>query len=108
MTIKAILWTYGPKKDRTCSIKIDTNLSGQKKYFKTQLAVLPEQFDEKKGLVRKSPPACQLYNANLHSQILEIESHLLQGGPFKDIGQKHTSSYPTYLKQFIRRYQSGG
>lgn len=107
MTIKAILWTYGPKKDGTCSIKIYANLDGQKKYFKTQLAVLPEQFDEKKGLVRKSHPAYQLYNANLRSQILEIESHLLQGGTLKDIGKKKTSSYLTYLEQFIRDTENG-
>lgn len=107
MTIKAILWTYGPKQDGTCSIKIYANIDGKKKYFKTKFAVLPEQFDEKKGIVKKSHPSYQLYNANLRGQILEIETHVLKGGSLNGVGKKKSASYLTYLEGFIRDSEHG-
>lgn len=53
MKIKAILWTYKARKDGTCNIKIYASVDGRKKYFKTKLAILPKDFDDSKGEVKK-------------------------------------------------------
>ena len=47
MRIKAVLWKYDPRQDGRCNIKIYANVDGKKKYFKTKLAIFPNEFDEK-------------------------------------------------------------
>ncbi len=107
MTVKAVLWTYEPKKNGTCNIKIYANVDGRKKYFKTKLSVLPEHFDDKKGIVKKSHPSHLGYNAILRSQMLELEDHLLGGGALHGIEKKKAVSYLTYLENFIRDTENG-
>ncbi len=107
MTIKAILWTYEPKKNGTCNIKLYLNNNGQKKYIKTKLAVLPQQFDTVKGLVKKSHPSYQIYNATIRSKILELERHFLEGGSFKTIGNKKSFSLILFLENYIKDSDAG-
>ena len=75
MTVRAILWTYEPRKNGTCNIKIYVN-DGKKKYFKTKLSVLPQDFDAQKGLVKKSHPSYLQYNAIIRNKIREIENQI--------------------------------
>lgn len=107
MTVKAILWTYEPKKNGTCNVKIYVNIEGQKKYFKTKISTLPEHFDAKRGLVKKSHPSHQLYNAEIRGKILAIESTLLKTGEIGSIGRKKPKSFLAYLKQFITDTENG-
>ncbi|MBX2872818.1 MAG: site-specific integrase, partial [Saprospiraceae bacterium] len=79
MNIKAILWTYKPRKDGSCNIKLYASVDGKKKYFKTKLSVLPTDFDEARGVVKRSHPSYKLYNATIRSKIRELEDHLLAG-----------------------------
>lgn len=101
MRLKAILWKYEPRKDGTCNIKIYASIGGKKKYFKTKLAVLPKDFDEVKGEVRKSHPSSKLYNATLRNRIRELEDYLLEGGNFQDLGKDKATEIIPFLQKFI-------
>lgn len=107
MTVKAILWTYKPKNDGTCNIKIYANIEGQKKYFKTKLSVAPNQFDSKKGLVKKSHPLHRALNAQINNKILEIQSHFVNGGSLVDISRKKSASFVLFLQSFIQDTENG-
>lgn len=61
MTVKAILWTYGKKKDGTCNIKVYVSHAGKKKYYATDIHILPEHWDESRERV-KSMPLAKFYN----------------------------------------------
>ena len=107
MTVKAIIWTYKPKNDGSCNIKIYANIDGQKKYFKTKLSVDPSQFDSKKGLVKKSHPLYRAYNAQIKNKVLEIESHFVNGGSLRTIHQKKSASFILFLQNFIHDTEDG-
>lgn len=107
MRLKAILWKYEPRKDGTCNIKIYASMDGKKKYFKTKLAVLPKDFDEIKGEVRKSHPSYKLYNATLRNGTRELEDHLLEGGNFQDLGKNSATEVIPFLQQFIADTAAG-
>ncbi len=107
MRLKAILWKYEPRKDGTCNIKIYASMDGKKKYFKTKLAVLPKDFDEIKGEVRKSHPSYKLYNATLRNRTRELEDHLLEGGNFQDLGKNSATEVIPFLQQFIADTAAG-
>lgn len=107
MKIKAILWTYKPRKDGSCNIKLYASVDGKKKYFKTKLAVLPKDFDDAKGEVKKSHPSCKLYNATIRSQVRELEDHLLKGGSIQDIGIDKVTEIIPFLQQFIADTAAG-
>lgn len=107
MTVKAILWTYKPKNDGTCNIKFYVGIDGQKKYFRTKLAVLPSQFDAKKGQVKKNHPLYRAYNAQLNSRKLEIESLFVNGGSIQDINHKKSASFLSFLADYIRDSEHG-
>lgn len=107
MTVKAVLWTYEPKKNGTCNIKIYVNIEGKKKYFRTKLSVLPRDFDANRGLVKKSHPFFQLYNATIKNRVIELEQHFLKGGALQNIGRERSGSYLEYLRNFIRDTEAG-
>lgn len=107
MTVKAVLWTYEPKKNGTCNIKLYANVDGKKKYFRTKLSVLPQDFDQNKGLVKKSHPSFQLYNATIKNAIWEMEQHLLKGGTLNNIGKKKSGSFLQFLQAFIQDTEAG-
>ncbi|WP_373550913.1 leucine-rich repeat domain-containing protein [Haliscomenobacter sp.] len=75
MNFKPILWTYEPRKDGSCAVKI----YGKKKYFQTGVAVDPQQWDEKNGKVLRAHPLHAQMNALIHAKILELEKNLLEG-----------------------------
>jgi site-specific recombinase XerD len=75
MNFKPILWTYEPRKDGSCAVKI----YGKKKYFQTGVAVDPQQWDDKNGKVLRAHPLHAQMNALIHAKILELEKNLLEG-----------------------------
>ena len=107
MKLKAILWKYEPRKDGTCNIKIYASIEGKKKYFKTKLSVLPADFDEARGEVKRSHPSYKLYNATIRSKIRELEDHLLEGGRIQDIGKEKITEIIPFLQQFIAATTAG-
>ncbi len=107
MRLKTILWTYKPRKDGTCNIKIYVSIDGKKKYFKTHLAVLPQDFDEVRGEVKKSHPSYKLYNSNIRAKKREIEDHLLEGGRLTTLNRKKKIALLPFLTQFIEDTDAG-
>lgn len=107
MTVKAMLWTYRPKTNGACNIKIYANIHGQKKYFTTPFSVNREDFDSKRGLVKKSHPLHKVYNAQIKNRILEIESHFATGGSLNSLRKKKSNSILTYLTDFINDTELG-
>lgn len=107
MRLKVILWKYEPRKDGTCNIKIYASIDGKKKYFKTQLAVLPKDFDEVRGEVKKSHPSYKLYNSNIRAKKREIEDHLLEGGRLTTLNRKKKIALLPFLTQFIEDTDAG-
>lgn len=49
MRVKAILWTYKPRRDGSCNIKIYVQSRGEKEYRKTDFYCLPENWDKDLG-----------------------------------------------------------
>lgn len=107
MRLKTILWTYKPRKDGTCNIKIYVSIDAKKKYFKTHLAVLPQDFDEVRGEVKKSHPSYKLYNSNIRAKKREIEDHLLEGGRLTTLNRKKKIALLPFLTQFIEDTDAG-
>lgn len=107
MNIKAILWTYKPRKDGSCNIKLYASVDGKKKYFKTKLSVLPTDFDEARGVVKRSHPSYKLYNATIRSKIRELEDHLLAGRNIQEIGKEKVTEIIPFLQQFIAATTAG-
>jgi integrase len=45
-TITPIIWTYAPKKDKTCAVKIRISIENTKDYIPLKYSVLPDNFNE--------------------------------------------------------------
>lgn len=107
MRIKAVLWKYDPRQDGSCSIKIYANVNGKKKYFKTKLAVFPNEFDEKAGEVKRVHPSHSLYNSAIRTQIRTLEDHFLKGGDFNTLKKGKPASLIPFLTEFIQDAEAG-
>lgn len=91
MNLRIILWTYQPRQDGTCNLKIYIHHRGKKKYVATDLHVDPKFWDSKKGLVKASHPMANLYNSRLRSLKNEAEAHFIEGGSLETFGQSSGS-----------------
>ncbi|MCB0651557.1 MAG: tyrosine-type recombinase/integrase [Saprospiraceae bacterium] len=80
MRAHAMLWTYKPRKDGTCNIKIYVGFEGDKKYFKTKFHVLPSEFDDIKGEVKRNHPNHMRINAAIGEEKKRILDHLMNSG----------------------------
>ena len=103
MTFKPILWSYGPRKDGSCSIKI----YGQKQYFHTKVAVHPEHWDEEKGKVLRSHPLHAQMNALISAKLIELEKIVLEGGELptkKNLLAKTEDPKKANVCEFIQSY----
>lgn len=104
MKVKKILWKYRPHHDGRCDIKIYVYHQGKQKNFSTGLAVLPDEWDDKEGAVKKIHPHARAYNAQVRKLYLELEDHFLQGGSFDTYGREEDQkSIITYCEQVIQR-----
>ena len=109
MNFKNILWTYRPKKDGTCAVKIYVNDNGKPKYIKTGLAVDPVHWDPK-GKVKKSHPLHELYNAKIMAVRREVEDHFLNGGNYLDYkvkAQPGRASLMELCRTFLKEVEQG-
>lgn len=109
MTVKPIIWTYGPQKSGKCNIKIYLGHQGAKAYLKTDLSVLPEDWNAKKGEVKKNHPLFRQYNARIRSEVLRLEQRLLDGESILDIKNRKQlgGSLIAYIEDFITKTEMG-
>lgn len=94
MTFKPILWTYEPRKDGVCAVKI----YGKRKYFHTEVAIHPDDWDPENLKVKRSNPLHAQMNAVLKAKVLELEKIQLEGGVLptrKIIKAKEKAAVPT-------------
>lgn len=103
MTIKAKIWDYKPKDSGECDIKIYASHGGSHRYFSTGLSVTPQDWDVKKGAVKKHHPFAIQYNGIIRRKSLEIEETLLSGALMRDIGKKVASK--GLLLDFVQTYR---
>ena len=104
MTFKPILWTYNPKKNGECPIKIYCHVNGAKRYIPTGLFVELEHWDEDKGLVLRSRPNYQQMNSVIRSKTIELEQKALKGEPIVTVREKKKSRDRPNICEFITIY----
>lgn len=108
MKLKKILWKYDPHQDGKCDIKIYVYHQKKQKNFSTGLSVLPEEWDEKQGLVRKNHPLATNYNTNLRRFYLELEEHFLNGGTFDNFRKEEAQmNLISFSQELIERADRG-
>lgn len=107
MQVKPILWTYVPRADGSCNIKLYVNANGEKKYIKTKFHVLPSEFDNKKGLVKKTHPNHVRINAKIGEQKRIIETQLIESGDINLIGKTKQTSFIDFLNSYYNDIQNG-
>ncbi len=105
MNFRNVLWTYAPRRDGSCDIKLYISHLGKKKYYSTGLKVKPAQWDDKKGLVRKNHPLATRYNAKINRLRLDIEKHFLDGGKWSNLFKDRNT---TDLIDFLTKYHHRG
>lgn len=79
MNVYPILWTYQPRRDGTCNIKIYEYSDSGKAYHRTQYFVAPSDWDDNKRRVRKSHPLAGAINQRLKGRVREIELEVISG-----------------------------
>jgi integrase len=108
MNFRNVLWTYAPRRDGSCDIKLYISHLGKKKYYSTGLKVKPAQWDDKKGLVRKNHPLATRYNAKINRLRLDIEKHFLDGGKWSNLFKDHnTTDLIDFLTNIITEVKNG-
>ncbi|MCB0632053.1 MAG: Arm DNA-binding domain-containing protein [Saprospiraceae bacterium] len=70
MKVKRILWKYRPHKDGSCDIKIYVFHLNKQRHFSTGFSVMPKDWDDKNGLVKKTHPLADGYNANIRNLLI--------------------------------------
>lgn len=85
MTVRATLWTYEPRKDGSCNIKLYISNNGKKKYQRTPHYVMPTEWDSKRGRLKKHAPFAGKINGILarleteaKGKMLGVSSSLIQ------------------------------
>ena len=108
MNFRNILWTYAPKQDGTCDVKVYVYTARQKKYYSTGLCVHPDQFNKKTGYVKPSHPLHKIYNSKIRELRNAVEEHFLTGGSFEDFGSRDSSgSLIEFGNQFLEECEKG-
>lgn len=108
MKLKRILWKYEPHKDGKCNIKFYARVNKKTKVYSSGFSVLPEQWDENKGQVRKNHPLSEAYNLALQKLHLELEEHFIRGGTFENFRKKEDAvSLIDYCSQVIQKAEKG-
>lgn len=80
MNFRNILWTYAPKQDGSCDVKLYFSHLGKKRYFSLDIKIQPKYWNKKKGEVKSTHPLAKRYNGKLNRLRLDIETHFLDGG----------------------------
>ncbi len=102
-TFKPVLWTSEPHKDGRCAVKI----YGKRKFYHVQkVAILPEDWDETNGKVKRTNPLHAAINSVIKARLLEIETAYLEGReiPKKKKENKPEAKAKTTISDFIGLY----
>lgn len=103
MTFKPVLWTYKPRKDGRCPVKIYCYSDAHKTYQLTGIAVHPDQWDENKGKVTRAHPLHEQMNSIIRGKVLELESMALDGKKILSKKEREAAPKVSILK-FIDKY----
>ena len=79
---------FDPHQDGSCDIKIYVYHNKKQKNFSTGFSIMPEEWDDRNGQVKKTHPLAHSYNANIRKFHLELEEHFLNGGSFDNFRKK--------------------
>jgi hypothetical protein len=110
MTVRALLWTYKPRKDGKCNIKIYIHKGGKKKYRSTEYFAREEDWDKDSYRLKRSAPLASKINADLarleeeaRGQLIGVNNSLLQliDGFIIDCKAGRGGLKPGTWKQFI-------
>lgn len=101
-TFKAVLWTSEPHKDGRCAVKI----YGKRKFYHVpRISVLPEDWDETNGKVKRTNPLYASINSVIKGKLLEIETAYVEG---REMPKKKKKAPPvearTTIIDFISLY----
>ncbi|MCB0650922.1 MAG: phage integrase SAM-like domain-containing protein [Saprospiraceae bacterium] len=108
MRAQVMIWTYKPRKDGTCNIKIYAGYKGDKKYFKTKFHVLPSQFDKNKGLVKRTHPNHLRINAAIGEEKKRILDHIIKPGEnLRTLGKEKKESFIDFLVEHRNEIKNG-
>ncbi|MCB0633025.1 MAG: site-specific integrase [Saprospiraceae bacterium] len=108
MNLKRILWKYEPRKDGSCDIKIYIYHLKKQSQISTGFSIQPKDWDDRNGLVKKSHPLADSYNANIRRMQLELEEHLLNGGVVANFRKKKdTITLISYCEKVIDKWEKG-
>jgi len=108
MNLRNILWTYEPKQDGSCNVKIYVQSAGKKKYYKTDIYLPAKDWDAKKGVVKTSHPLHVLYNSKIRELRMRLEEHFLNGGTFAQFNKSpDKASLIAFGKQLITEAEKG-
>ncbi|MEL6837141.1 MAG: tyrosine-type recombinase/integrase [Bacteroidota bacterium] len=108
MNFRNILWTYAPKKDGTCDIKVYFSSDSKKRYVSTGIKILPKFWDEKGQEVKSTHPLAKRYNAKITRLRLDIERHFLDGYSWETLFKKEChASITEFLQQIIKEGEAG-
>jgi len=100
-TFKAVLWTSEPHKDGRCAVKI----YGKRKFYHVpRVAVLPADWDETNGKVKRTNPLHASINSVIKSKLLEIETAYVEGREISKKQKKEPAEARTTISQFIELY----
>lgn len=109
MNLRNILWTYRPRQDGTCQIRIYVHHHGKKKYVGTGINVAPKDWNDRRGEVKNTHPLATRINAKIREQRIGIESYFLNGGTWAGFNKKakHGSDFIQFIQQFIHDSKAG-
>lgn len=77
MTVRCVLWTYKPRKDGYCNIKIYVNTEEGKKYYPTKFYAKPEDWDKDIGRFKRTAANWRLFNISLAKEEHKLRGKLL-------------------------------
>lgn len=108
MNFRNVLWTYAPKQDGTCDIKLYFSHDGKKKYLSSGFTVKPKDWDAKKGTVKNTHPLASRYNSELAKLRLNVERHFLDGGTWANLlKEKESTALGDYIDKVISEARAG-
>lgn len=107
MNVKPVLWTYRPRKDGSCNIKIYVSFKSVKKFIKTPYHCFPRDFNKTRGKVKRSHPNHFRINPALYEMCMEIETQILKDGHIDRVGDPTRESLIVFLKKYIDDIERG-
>lgn len=107
MNVRPVLWTYKPRKDGSCNIKIYISFKSVKKYIKTSYHCHPRDWNTTSGKVKRSNPNHLRINPALYELCQEIEIQILKDGRLDRVGEPERESLIKFLVKYIEDIERG-